>query len=362
MTRRSSGRWHGRPSAPRRADAGRHRVGDAACGRPGGFTLLEALVVIAIIAVLIAILIPAVQAVREAARRVWCGGNEKQIVTAVLVYEQARGRLPPQLGWSSGVEGRGGFGSLFFHILPQLEEQRMHEGTLVVPFGTPSRTVTSITGSGPYTEYPRTHDSRHHAGRGGVFLGWQTIAVYRCPSDASAADVRSEFGWAGGSYAGNFQVFGRNATVQVGGWTASSRSVNLPWEGNRRLRDVTDGAARTIAVAEKFGTCNATRGFMAGAGGRGGTMWARWDWADQWQPTFAAAANAVGAAAMFQDNPQPYTFPGPCNPLVPQTPHAAGVIVAGWLDGSVRPVAASVTPAAWWAALTPRAGDRGDVD
>ena len=331
-------------------------------GTPPGFTLVELLIVIAIIAVLIGLLLPAVQSAREAARRVSCGNNEKQIVLAFLTYEQTRRRLPPQLGWSSGAEGRGGFGSLFFHILPQLEEEPLYRGTLVAPFGQPSRTVTSITGSGPYTEYSHTHDSRFHAGRVTEAIGGQAIAVYRCPTDGSASDVRPAFGWAGSSYAGNFQVFGRDASVQVGGFSASSRSVNLKWEGNTRLKDVIDGVSRTIVLAEKFGNCNARQGVSAGSGGRGGTMWARWDWADQWQPTFAAASNAVGAAAMFQNNPQPHRYPGPCNPLVAQTPHPGGMMIAGWLDGSVRPVAASIDPGMWWAALTPRAGDRSDVD
>jgi len=108
--------------------------------------------------------------------------------------------------------------------------------------------------------------------------------------------VRPALGWAGSSYAGNVQVFGKDASVQVGGFSASSHSVNLKLEGNTRLKDVIDGVSRTIVLAEKFGNCDARQGVSAGSGGRGGTMWARWDWADQWQPTFAAASNAVAAA------------------------------------------------------------------
>ena len=63
--------------------------------RLGGFTLIELLVVIAIIAVLIALLLPAVQSAREAARRIQCTNNLKQLALAAMNYESANGCYPP---------------------------------------------------------------------------------------------------------------------------------------------------------------------------------------------------------------------------------------------------------------------------
>src|SRR6476620_10934355 len=95
----------------------------ATARRRGGFTLIELLVVIAIISVLIALLLPAVQAAREAARRISCVNNLKQIGLALANYESSQGVLPPSVVvarngtafWSNGWSAQA-------RILPHLEQ------------------------------------------------------------------------------------------------------------------------------------------------------------------------------------------------------------------------------------------------
>ena len=85
----------------------------------GAFTLVELLVVIAIIGVLVALLLPAIQAAREASRRSQCSNNLKQIGLALHNFEQSHKRLPPCARYSSDGNRRG---SIFLFLLPYLEE------------------------------------------------------------------------------------------------------------------------------------------------------------------------------------------------------------------------------------------------
>lgn len=101
--------------------------------RQNGFTLVELLVVITIVGILIALLLPAVQAARESARRMQCSNNIKQLSLGCLLHEEAQGWLPAGgFSWMTVGDPDLGFGldqpgSWFYNILPYIEQQAFHD-------------------------------------------------------------------------------------------------------------------------------------------------------------------------------------------------------------------------------------------
>src|SRR5437588_3466731 len=131
-----------------------------------GFTLIEMLVVIAIIAVLIGLLVPAVQKVREAANRTQCGNNLKQLGLGAQNYHDTHKHLPPGIGYYPTATNSA-FGTYFFHLLPYLEQEPLYRSALgSVPFPPPD---------GPTTVY--------YPGNNKVYS--RSVPIFLCPSDPS---------------------------------------------------------------------------------------------------------------------------------------------------------------------------------
>jgi len=223
--------------------------------RRAGFTLVELLVVIAIIGVLVGLLLPAVQAAREAARRMQCSNNLKQLGIAVQVYESAFKTFPPTIS-GSGVPGNprgGGMFSWLAMILPQIEQGPLFQ---TVNFSAP---MTSVMGA----SIPNYLVLNIRADHVNARAASARIATYLCPSDPW---VQTEYAGtaapAPGSYAGNLgwirQTTGINGEDQPLARTNGAMPIMNPADTNQlwykptmSFRDFTDGASNTALVSER---------------------------------------------------------------------------------------------------------------
>lgn len=214
--------------------------------RNKGFTLVELLVVIAIIGVLIALLLPAVQAAREAARRSQCGNNLKQLVLGLHNYHDVRNEFPS--GWvSTGQNVKAGWG-WSAQILPFVEQ-----GNLYDELGVSRRTLRAAIGdtaTKPLLQTP--------------------LDVYRCPSDTSG-DTLTGTSTASPNFHRRFHCDNCGSPalepavsnyVGNGGFfdpNPGDKKNNGLFMANEKLTfsDITDGTTNTIAIGERNERCRA---------------------------------------------------------------------------------------------------------
>jgi prepilin-type N-terminal cleavage/methylation domain-containing protein len=342
---------------------------------PRGFTLVELLVVVAIIAVLIGLLLPAIQKVREAANRVRCQSNMRQLGIACHNHQDVKGQMPPMYGYMGNTSTNyHALGTLFYHILPWVEQQPLYEAGL--------RT------GGTYLYY--SGDSGN-TGNPYQNISIQPVKLYACPSDPSMPPSTlvppgySSYigGFACTSYAANYQVFGVPMSDGSVAATTTYGCTIANAQGSAKVPDtMPDGTSQTILFGEHYALCSASAMTPAyatrlapyapwpNAPYMGANLWSApgvsqpGDWWPYHMTTPMFAAWEVGPGIVpsgtttedsrFQWQPAP--FSGNCDPGRASTGHSAGMN-ACMGDASVRVIGNNVSSTTWWAACTPQAKD-----
>jgi len=212
--------------------------------RAFGFTLVELLVVIAIIGILIGLLLPAVQAVRAAARRAQCSNNLKQLGLGVLNYENAVGKFPPGCIKDASTIESWGWGAF---ILPQIEQKGLYDKLEM----------------GPYRLYDVLKDPVRRV------LLQTPVETFKCPSDTTGDTVPAKVRhfWGQGNTAKIELATANYEACQ--GFYGFSNPNNKENDGaffnnsKVRIEDILDGSSNTIMIGERDQRCGA--GVWAGA-------------------------------------------------------------------------------------------------
>jgi prepilin-type N-terminal cleavage/methylation domain-containing protein/prepilin-type processing-associated H-X9-DG protein len=284
-----------------------------------GFTLIELLVVVAIIGILIALLLPAVQAARESARNAHCRNNLHQLALGVQHYQDTHKHLPRYWGWELGDKQKGVFGNWFVHILPYVEQHAVHDGisdgggglgangTIITPAVPPSPNYVPPTCTGGQQQCvpnnPNNSTSTHvgHTYTDPPSCTWTWIVPPTCTGGSGTPGVPAVVQWDafgidaysdkifevlqcpsdpykdGIFHYRNFRYRDHSVTNYLANWHALSNGKEVidpndpdppptqaspsttpvgPFNNSERLDQVLDGTAHTILFGEAYSRCD----------------------------------------------------------------------------------------------------------
>ncbi len=304
--------------------------------RGRGFTLIELLVVIAIIAILIGLLLPAVQKVREAAARMQSSNNLKQIGLALHNSNDTYGKIPVTVGvlnvqpnsalWGQGPQSPAPFGTQQYFLLPFIEQANLYNQTS-------GRSYTTNA----------------------------VVKTFVAPGDPSMpSNNQTWFSRGATSYASNWHAFG-------GGW-------GHDWQGDQFARiqsSFPDGTSNTIGYFERYSVCGDQTLTS-------GVNFTQHIWNEDGQYGDNAGLLYNGPNTLFSPDyfvvvpggvdPLPTNYPGAyitvpqstptivqCDPTRLQSFTAGGIQVL-LMDGSVRTVSTGISPTTWLYAIVPNDG------